>query len=149
MIWYKRSWFDKHSKLIKHSSFSWNINSWYNFKIFDHLSFTCTENIKFLLILLALPKSRNELYTVYILAITIIFHILKKKKCMNLFQLFPLQGSCKKMHWHFMNWRKLTAGALDSFPKCLQNGRRNIWAQNVVMLRLIKQNTTSIVFWHD
>lgn len=57
-----------------------------------------------------------------------------------------LQGSCKKMHGHFMNWRKLTAGALDSFPKCLQNGRRNIWAQNVVMLRLIKQNTTSIVF---
>lgn len=147
MIWYKRSWFDKHSKLIKHSSFSWNINSWYNFKIFDHLSFTCTENIKFLLILLALPKSRNELYTVYILAITNRFHILKKKKCMNLFQLFPLQR--KKMHGHFMNWRKLTAGALDSFPKCLQNGRRNIWAQNVVMLRLIKQNTTSIVFWHD
>lgn len=149
MIWYKRSWFDKQSKLIKHSSFSWNINSWYNFEIFDHLSFTFTENIKFLLILLALPKSRNELYTVYILAITIRFHILKKKKCMNLFQLFPLQGSCKKMHGHFMNWRKLTAGALDSFPQCLQNGRRNIWAQNVVMLRLIKQNTTSIVFWHD
>lgn len=45
-----------------------------------------------------------------------------------------------------MNWRKLTAGALDSFLRCLQNGRRNIWAQNVVMLRLIKQNTTSIVF---
>lgn len=143
MIWYKRSWFNKHS------SFSWNINSWYNLNIFDHLSFTFTENIKFLLILLALPKSRNELYTVYILAITIRFHILKKKKCMNLFQLFPLQGSCKKMHRHFMNWRKLTAGALDSFPQCLQNGRRNIWAQNVVMLRLIKQNTTSIVFWHD
>lgn len=57
-----------------------------------------------------------------------------------------LQGSCTKMHGHFMNWRKLTAGALDSFPQCLQNGRRNIWAQNVVMLRLIKQNTTSIVF---
>lgn len=73
----------------------------------------------------------------------------KEKKMYESFSTIPittLQGSCKKMHGHFMNWRKLTAGALDSFPQCLQNGRRNIWAQNVVMLRLIKQNTTSIVF---
>lgn len=144
MIWYKRSWFNKHS------SFSWNINSWYNLKIFDHLSFTFTENIKFLLILLALPKSRNELYTVYILAITIRFHILKEKKNVWIFFNYShYKAVGKKMHGNFMNWRKLTAGALDSFPQCLQNGRRNIWAQNVVMLRLIKQNTTSIVFWHD